>query len=96
MNAGNNPFFLNKSGELNLKLEPTLPGWLFDSKGEYSFVFLGKTLVTYHNPKKCDTFTAKINKIVLDGLELDSDTIPAPYSNNVRSRQISKIDIYLD
>jgi len=99
MNAGINPFFINNAGELNLKLSPVLHGSLFDFKGNYSFTFLGKTLVTYHNPKKQNTFgikAAKIKKIILDDLELSSDTIPAPYAESVRSRQINKIDIYLD
>jgi hypothetical protein len=32
MVAGQNPFFLDESGELRLKLAPVLPGWLFTEK----------------------------------------------------------------
>jgi len=104
MNAGKNPFFLTERGELNLRLSPVLVGWLFTKKDfTYSFNFLGKILVVYHNPKRKDTFginSVKINKIVFcdkDGLavELASDIIPSPFAEQVRARQIKRIDIYL-
>jgi len=102
MNAGKNPFFLDKE-KLNLRFQPLLAGWLFDKKGNYSFNFLSRIMVTYHNPKRKDTFgrePAKIEKITFSDknnkpVELTSDTIPAPYAEQIRSRQITKIDIYL-
>jgi hypothetical protein len=99
MSAGIKPFFLNSSGELNLRFRPILAGWLFTAEGRYAFRFLGKTLVTYHNPKKLNTFgprAARISKVTVDGKELKSGVIPAPYAGMIRSRQISKIDILLD
>ncbi|MDD4938772.1 MAG: cellobiose phosphorylase [Candidatus Omnitrophica bacterium] len=104
MNAGIKPFFLNAKGELNLRLSPVLKGWLFGKKdGSYSFNFLSKVSVTYHNPKKKDTFganPAKIHKITFrdkdnNPVELASDVIPSPYAAQVRSRQVQSIDIFL-
>lgn len=104
MNIGKEPFFLNEKLELNLVFAPALAGWLFDRKGEYSFNFLSKIKVTYHNPLKKDTFganAAKITKILLseDGggepIEIAGALIPSPCALKVRSLQINKIDIYL-
>ena len=103
MNAGNCPFSLDKDGQLNLSFKPNLAGWLFDKTGEYSFNFLSQVQVTYHNPKRKNTFgknAALINKIIIDDkakpVELNSSIIPSPYAQAIRARQIKKIDIYLD
>ncbi len=105
MNAGLNPFSMdNKSGELNLTFKPALAGWLFDKKGEYSFNFLSNIPVTYHNPKRKNTFgkdAARINKIIIlddldNPIEFNSPLIPSPYAQAIRSRRIQKIDIYLE
>lgn len=104
INSGKIPFFLNEKGELSLRLSPVLAGWLFSQKDKtYSFNFLSKILVTYYNPKRKDTFgksAVSIKKIVFndrDGrkIELPSDTIPHPYAEQVRSRQITQINIFL-
>lgn len=104
MNIGKAPFCLNSKGELNLTFAPILADWLFDSKDRtYTFTFLSKIRVTYHNHKNKNTFgknscspcritfNDKNNKSV----ELTSDTIPAPYAEQVRSRLITGIDIFL-
>ncbi|MDD5730925.1 MAG: cellobiose phosphorylase, partial [Candidatus Omnitrophica bacterium] len=104
MNLGARPFILNESKELNLMFNPVLAGWLFDRKGQYAFNFLSLVRVTYHNPKRKDTFGkngAKINRIsfaALDGktVELDSGVIPAPFAGQIRERKIKQIDIYLE
>ncbi len=104
MNVGKAPFFLNKQNELNLRLEPLLAGWLFDKKGNYSFNFLGKVLVVYHNPKRKNTFgrnATKAEKIIFNDsnanpVEISSDIIPSPFAEQVRSRQIKRIDLYLE
>ena len=104
MNLGKIPFFVNKQGELNLVFKPALCGWLFDKKGDYTFNFLGKVLITYHNPKRKNTYgsnAAKISKIITKDKEgrpvrILQDTLPSPYAQQVRSRQINKIDIYLE
>ena len=102
INAGLAPFFLDNN-ELKLKFSPRLSGWLFNKKGEYSFNFLSKIRVTYHNPVRKDTFgknPARITRIILGikdkPVEINSPVIPAPYAQAIRSRQINKIDIYLE
>ncbi|MCM8791804.1 MAG: cellobiose phosphorylase [Candidatus Omnitrophica bacterium] len=103
MNIGLNPFFLNKKNELNLRFNPLLAKWLFKKDGTYSFNFLGIIRVTYHNPKRRDTFgknRVKIKKIIFkdkdnNPVHLISDIIPSPYAEQIRARQIEKIDIYL-
>ena len=103
MNAGLSPFSLNETGQLNLAFKPNLAGWLFDKTGEYTFNFLSQIQVTYHNPKRKNTFgknAATIKKIFIHDkdkpVELNSSIIPSPYAQAIRSRQIKKIDIYLD
>lgn len=104
INTGIKPFFLNDKGDLNLCFTPILSGWLFDKKGQYSFNFLSKTKITYHNPKRKNTFgknAAKVCKIAFmdtGGLpvEINSDTLKSPYAEKIRLRQIKNIDIYLE
>ena len=103
MNIGNRPFNLDNKNRLNLTFSPKLAGWLFDKKGKYSFNFLGVIPVTYHNRRRKNTFGktgVKPAKIIFGDLnnklvEISSDTIPSPYAEQVRLRQIKKIDIYL-
>jgi hypothetical protein len=102
--AGENPFFLNNSNELNLRFAPLLAGWLFRQDGTFSFNFLGSIRVTYHNPKRKNTFgqnAAVIKKILInhkDGssTKLSSDTIPRRFAEQIRSRLIQQIDIFLN
>jgi hypothetical protein len=103
MNLGLKPFLLDKEGNLNLRFEPILAGLLFSRKGSYSFNFLSKTRVNYHNPARKDTFgrnKARIEKIIFKDaeeklVELAQDTIPSPYAGQIRSGQVKEIDIYL-
>ena len=104
MNVGNRPFFIDGQNKLNLCLNPALAGWLFDKKGLYSFNFLGRIKISYHNANKKDTFgknAAKIVKISFndrDGkpIELSSNTIPSPFAEQVRSRLIKEINVYFE
>lgn len=104
MNLGHKPFFLNAKNQLNLQFKPILAGWLFDRKGLYRFNFLGKIPVTYHNPKRSDTFgkqAALVKKIILNEgsaspVAFSSGTIPSPYAEQIRARKINQIDIYLE
>jgi len=105
MNLGLNPFFLNEKKELNLRFQPILAGWLFREKEKtYSFTFLSKTKVVYHNPKRKNTFgkdSVKPKKIIFydkDGnyQQIPSDTIPHPYAYQIREGQIKNIDIFLE
>ncbi|MDD5476927.1 MAG: cellobiose phosphorylase [Candidatus Omnitrophica bacterium] len=103
MNAGACPFSLDNNGELNLTFKPNLAGWLFDRNGKYAFNFLSQIRVTYHNPKRKNTFgknAAKISKIIIfendHPIEIKSATLGPLYAQKVRSRQIKQIDIYLE
>ncbi|HEO64160.1 MAG TPA: hypothetical protein ENN78_02705 [Candidatus Omnitrophica bacterium] len=104
MNAGLNPFYLDEKNRLNLKLEPILPKWLFDKDRTYSFKFLGRTIVTYRNPKRKNTYgnvkcAVKSMRVFLKDrkmpLVINQDTIPSPYAEMVRSGKADKIDIDL-
>ncbi|MBI2095027.1 MAG: hypothetical protein HYT89_02540 [Candidatus Omnitrophica bacterium] len=72
-------------------------------KDALAFLFLGKTLVFYHNPKRLDTFgkwRVSPKKIALKdarghAVELKGDTIPAPHAQRVREGKITRIDIEL-
>lgn len=104
MNLGNKPFFLDEQGQLNLSFRPALAGWLFSKNGEYSFNFLSKIRVVYHNSKRKDTFgknCATVKRIVFEdkngtSVELKSNKIPPPYSQQIRSLQVNRIDVYLE
>lgn len=110
MSVGKDPFFVNKKSELNLRFSPMLPSWLFTKnskrdfpKNTYSFKFLGKTLIVYHNPKMKNTIgenSVKVNSIELeydDGKKavIQKDIIGLPYSLDVRDRKVKRIDINL-
>jgi hypothetical protein len=67
-----------------------------------AFLFLGKTLVVYRNPRRLDTFggrRASVRKITLESkgqkIEFRGDTVPSPYAERVRQGQIRRIDIEL-
>jgi len=102
MNIGKEPFYLN-NGRLNFRFSPILVGWLFDKRGEYAFKLLGKTRVTYHNPKRLNTFgknSVKVNRIVLTDKsnktqEFSSASIPPPYSDKIRQGEILTINAFL-
>ncbi|MFA5345850.1 MAG: phosphotransferase, partial [Candidatus Omnitrophota bacterium] len=102
MNLGKRPFFLNERNELNLKFAPSLAGWLFDKHGRYSFKFLSKTNVIYHNSSGKGTFGEEgVSpwKISFDDKEgnpvrIYSDTIPAPYAEQIRAGLIKEIEVY--
>jgi len=102
MNTGTEPFYLDNNKQLNLSFKPILPNWLFDRQGRYSFNFLSSIRLTYYNPGKKDTFgknKAEISKIIIfengTPTQISGATIPSPYAQKIRSRQIHKIDIYL-
>lgn len=103
MNAGIKPFTLDNNGALRLEFRPILKSWLFRKDNTYSFNFLSKIKVVYHNPKKKDTFgkmAVKPVKITFkdkndNPVELSSHIIPTPYAQQIRARQIKQIDIYL-
>jgi hypothetical protein len=69
----------------------------------YAFLFLGRTLVVYRNPKKKDTFgkngvtPQKITLFEADRVvaEVKGDRLDAPYAAMVRSGSVEKIEIEL-
>ena len=124
MNSGPDPFFLDNSGKLALRLRPALSSKLFTTKAvsgtyvdassvrrrvdlkerTYSFLFLNKTLVTYFNPKKKNTFgkdgvaPSRItlfaeNKILA---QIEDNVIKAPMAEWIRQGKVDRIDVLLD
>ena len=123
MNIGEEPFFLDSSGQLTLRFRPVLSSKFFTKNqarktysivcGEdkeillpaksYSFLFLGRTLVTYLNPLKKNTYGPKgvrSSRIALfdnKGLvvKIDGDVVSAPYAQLIRDCKIERIEILL-
>ena len=110
MCAGEKPFYLDKDNRLCVELKPVLPGWLFTKesaerfkKNTFSFKFLDKTLVVYHNSKRKNTFgkgSAKIKEIQLKPVKgktiiLKTPYIPEPFSYQLRQGNIERLDIIL-
>jgi hypothetical protein len=102
MMVGKHPFTL-KGGELCLQFSPTLPGWLFTEEGRIAYKFLGRCLVTYHNPGRMDIFDGKPhpNRFRLyreDGqtCEIHANSIHAPYAEEVRTGLITRIDVFFE
>jgi hypothetical protein len=92
MMSGPNPFVV-RDGELQLALQPILPGEWFNAEGKLSFCLLGKTDVTYHNPSRRDTFNGiEAEKTVLrlasgETVEFTGGIVPAPYAKMVRDKK---------
>ena len=110
MCGGKRPFYLDKDNKLCAELKPILPGWLFTEKkterlekNTFSFMFLNKTLVVYHNKKRRNTFganSAKIKQIQMQPVKgksviLKTPYISAPFSYQLRQGSISRLDIIL-
>ncbi len=100
MMVGQKPFSVS-DGELQLRFRPAIPRWMFTTEGRLSFKFLGHSHVTYVNPEGKDTYSAgfetlRIRLVLEDGSEVnfDSDFIPAPYAEMVRSGNVPEIEIY--
>jgi hypothetical protein len=86
-----------------LIFKPALPGWLFTDQGKVTFKFLGQCTVTYHNPRRADTFTGdvRITMIVLhdnrgERVELIGNIIDAPLAESVRAGEVACIDLHLE
>jgi hypothetical protein len=99
MMAGPSPFVVNGHNQLQLKLSPILPSWLFNTDGTLAFTFLGKVKVTYHNPTKADTWkVTAVSSVVtfLDGSQVTSNgaVIDSFAAKKVRDGQAESIEIY--
>lgn len=103
MNTGLNPFKLDSQGKLIFEPKPILHKKLFTKKKTYTFKFLNKTFITYHNPKLSNTFGKKGKSIGMyifeddsgELITINSGIIPHPYAEKIRSGLIKKIDVYL-
>ena len=103
MTAGREPFRINRAGGLELRLAPVLADRLFETNGRFSFTFLGRTQVTYHNPKRRSTFgphavkprTVRTHPRLGDGMEFNAGVIPSPHAAHVRAGEIRSIDVEL-
>jgi len=72
-------------------------------KNSFAFLFLGKTLVVYHNPKRTNTYgraDAKPKKMVLSPekgkeIKIKSDVLLSQHAQAVREGKIKRIDVFL-
>ncbi|HTL71121.1 MAG TPA: hypothetical protein VL404_07510 [Candidatus Eisenbacteria bacterium] len=72
-------------------------------KDGLAFLFLGKTLVVYRNPRGLDTFgkvRVSVKKITMhtrrgEKIEFRGDTIPSPYAARVRDEFVPRLDVEL-
>ncbi len=100
MMVGPQPFRV-QNGQLCLKFQPALPGWLFNVNGEVSFNFLGQCEVIIHNPQRLDTFeeSVRIQSIAIslgnECLQFEGELIPSPYAEQVRTGQARRIEIFV-
>jgi hypothetical protein len=97
--AGRNPFVVEE-GNLQLKFEPVLAGWMFPENGVLEFTFLGHTRVIYHNRGKLDTWKLEVISMELifhNGRteRIDGGAIPAPHSIDVREGKVEIIKVHL-
>jgi hypothetical protein len=99
MLAGKQPFFV-QDGQLCLALKPALPGWLFDENDQVRFKFLGACDVTYHNPRRLDTFQEGLERQRTVLHTQDDRTVElggvvtAPYAEMVRDGRVYAIDVF--
>ena len=99
MTSGQQPFRL-RAGALELRLQPALPGWLFDPRGDFTFRFLDRCDITVHNPARVDTWQpgVKVDHVRLETREgeviaLAGGVIPAPYAVRTRDGEITRITL---
>ncbi|WP_040952469.1 hypothetical protein [Gorillibacterium massiliense] len=97
------PFHVTEDGRLALEFKPVLPGWLFDAEGRIAFRFLGKTEVSYRNPRKASTYgenAARIASLKLtaeDGEQhtVNGSVVYGEWAEKVRNGEIAAIEIEL-
>jgi hypothetical protein len=76
---------------------------VFLPKNSYAFLFLGQTVVTYHNPKRLPTSGPKravVKRITFQNAKgqtvMESgNVLPAPYAREVREGRIARLDAEL-
>ena len=103
MTVGREPFALTERGELTLRLAPVLSKECFSSDGRFECLFLGKTTIVYHNPKRLPTFGAHRAVIQTmrmfpksgDPVDCAHGLIPPPYAAMVREGTVDRIEAKL-
>lgn len=95
-----NKIFTYSNGELQLRFDPKLAGWMFDEQGDASFTFLSCCKVTYHNPNHKDTYgdrPAKIEKIVITDTKevINNNYISGELAHRIRDGKVKDIVIHL-
>ena len=71
-------------------------------KNSFSFRFLGRTLVIYHNPRRIDTYSGRFKiramKITYSKgkpVVINSSKVASPHSQRVRQGQAEVIDVFI-
>lgn len=94
-------FFTKKGTTAEYVLDPGQRQRVSLPANTYAFIFLGRTLVVYHNPSRKDTYRGiKIKEVVLSYsakkvIKLTGGEIPMPYSEDIRQRKVERVDVYL-
>lgn len=88
--------FTYEDDELVLHLEPKLPDWMFDEKGEVSFTLLSNCKVSYRNPKNKATYGkggVRITRILIvdKNLTIDGNCIRGSLAESIRRGEIKEV-----
>ena len=101
MTCGAKPFTSMGSGHPVLSFKPALAKECFTKNNTFSFTFLGRTKVTYHNPSRRDLFgdNTGIEKMVIywdDGSKetLRGGLIPSKEAVRIRELEAKSIEVY--
>ncbi|MGB9827413.1 MAG: cellobiose phosphorylase, partial [Thermosphaera sp.] len=91
-----------ENGELVLEFKPALPGWLFDEEGNAGFTLFGKCRVTYHNPRRADTWRLDLEKARItlhlengERVEIPGCKVRGNLALKIRNGEVTAIDVYL-
>ena len=82
-------------GKLVAEFKPVLPGYLFDENNEISAMFLSKTKITYKNDSRKDTYNCIVEKMIIDGLEINSNKLSGDMVVKLRDGSFENITIIL-
>jgi hypothetical protein len=98
--VGPKPFKL-QDNKLVLEFKPSIAKEYFTKKNTFTFNFLGKTLVTYHNSLKVDTYSDKfkVKKIQISWYQGGTDTVNGPIvpediALKIRNQEAEKIEVF--
>ena len=101
MTAGHRPFVMNDKGELELRLSPVIPADYFTREGTFSFVFLGKTRVTYYNQPRADTFASgqAIQRLTITWdngatTDIEGPIVTRTFAERIRGQEARTIEAY--